>query len=173
MKKKLSVILFTFVLVIAMATPCFAATQSTVSNFSLKFAISEGASTNCNMNVYGNDTVSAGRNVCMWSASNTLSQKWNHLPTMNADGNYRIQTRINGEYFLNAYRVKNSAGYWNCTMEKATGNLTDTAIIWVGNYIYLKNYTSWNLAIMGDYNNADVRWVPVSDHTHLARTVIS
>ena len=161
MKKKMFAILMCLVLAAAMAVPAFADGPNRYGCWD---------NMNYNLNVYGNDTISQNRNVCLWSAGGSNAQYWYY--ELGPDGQYRIKSALaNKAYALNIYRY--SSNLYNCDVMLWSNNLTDSAVTrttsptggpWV---IDLVNYSGYQLYRTGLGDNADVRWgyLPNGNHT--------
>jgi len=111
------------------------------------------------MNVYGNDTVSHNRKVCLWAYYDTKSQNFQ----IQADGNYlKIVSTINTNYALNAWRKTDPYG---CDVYPYAGNEKDARIqleaVDTANNLYkikLLNYSKYLTAPAVIGNNGVINW---------------
>lgn len=77
------------------------------------------------LNVYGNDQVSANRNVCLWSLDTSAkAQQWNVLQV--STGVYKITTAIDSSYALNYYWSNGLGNPGNCDIYPHAGNADST-----------------------------------------------
>ena len=77
------------------------------------------------LNVYGNDQVSANRNVCLWTLDTSAqAQKWNVM--LVSTGVYKITTAIDSSYALNYYWTNGLGNPGNCDIYPHAGNADST-----------------------------------------------
>jgi len=111
------------------------------------------------MNVYGNDTVSQNRKVCLWTYYDTKAQNFQ----IRADGNYlKIVSTINTNYALNAWRKTDPYG---CDVYPYAGNEKDARIqleeVNAAKNLYkikLLNYSKYLTAPAVKKNNGVINW---------------
>lgn len=113
------------------------------------------------MNVYGNDTVSQNRKVCLWAYYDTKAQKFQ----IRSDGKYfKIVSSINTSYALNAWR---KTFPYACDVYPYVGNEKDARIqletVDATNNLYkirLLNYPNYLTAPAVIGNNGVINWAP-------------
>lgn len=116
------------------------------------------------LNVYGNETVSKNRDVCLWSQDlHADAQKWKI--TEQAAGK-KILSALNSDYALNYYWANGQGSPGNCDIYPHVGNDADSVIElqeipWLSDVyaIKLANYALY-LTAGGIGNQAKVTWAP-------------
>lgn len=133
MKKKLCALALCVIMVVALAAPALAAEPAPcnlVINSYTGIWLGYGATRLQMANVYGNDTISAGRNVTSWDDTGTDAQLWmlKNLGNENYIVSSKLRDAYGNEYVMNRNTNNNKCIVWPLS----TAITADTVIVYPG-----------------------------------------
>lgn len=157
------------------ASPASAAAFENTSTRAASQKINISRFDNACMNVYGNNTISNNRNVCIYTNDGTAAQRW-EFENIGGQVNY-VKSALNTRYALNVDR--RSGQNWNCTVYELSGNEPDASITvnkhWATGEFYdtaeftLTNYP--DMLLKADVeatrysDTANIHWISMSAST--------